>query len=120
MQEDRREFRRQEVRYPMECCSAGDGRGYNLRAVTRNISTGGVAFEVDVLEGMVLPEPHALLDVELAIPPGEGHSPYQGSIRSVAEVLRCEPLPSPRPQGGEGRERVRIAARFREPLKLQF
>jgi hypothetical protein len=120
MQEDRREFRRQEVRFPLECRAASDGWGHGLRAVARNISTGGVAFEMDLLEGMASPQPHALLDIELAIPPGEGHSPYQGSIRSVAEVLRCEPLSHAPQQGGEGRERVRIAARFREPLKLDF
>ena len=120
MQEDRREFRRQDVRFPLECAVPGDGWEQSLRAVTRNISTGGVAFELDLLEGMSSPQPHALLDIELAIPPGEGHFPYQGSISSVAEVLRCDSIAHPAQEGGAVRERVRIAARFREPLKLAF
>lgn len=120
MDQDRRQSRRQEVRYPLECRASAAGWEHSLRAVTRNISTGGVAFEMDLLGGMARPREHSLLDIELMVPPGEGHFPYQSSIRSVAEVLRCDSISNPPQEGGDGRERMRIAARFREPLKLTF
>jgi len=79
-----------------------------------------MAFEMDLLEGMARPRKHSLLDIELMVPPGEGHFPYQGRISSVAEVLRCEAISDAPQEGEDGRERMRIAARFREPLKLVF
>jgi hypothetical protein len=120
MDQDRRESRRQEVRFPLECAPAGDVLDHVLRGVTRNISSSGLAFEMDLLEGMASPKPQSLMNIQLTVPPGDGHFPYQGSISSVAEVLRCEAIPAATLTPGNGRGRVRIAARFREPLKLVF
>lgn len=87
-----------------------------LRSTTRDISTGGLYFEASASDGLPLPDVNSLLAVELTVPPGEGHFPYEGKVRSVAEVLRCEPL-----EGPEGpSRRFGIAARFREPLKFAF
>jgi len=118
MQTDRRQHRRLDICLPLECHRPDRDDPLVLRSTTRNISTGGLYFEAEVSDGLPPPEPESLLSVELTIPPGEGHFPYEGHVRSVAEVLRCEPLGSP---GGEqGPSRMGIAARFREPLKLAF
>lgn len=86
------------------------------RSTTRNISTGGLYFEVDVPEAASRPEVNSLMAVELTVPPGEGYFPYEGRVRSVAEVLRCERLDGPEAPS----RRFGVAARFREPLKLAF
>ncbi|HQA43237.1 MAG TPA: hypothetical protein PK579_01645, partial [Phycisphaerae bacterium] len=77
---------------------------------------GGLYFEVDVPEDVARPEVNSLIAVELTVPPGEGHFPYEGRVRSVAEVLRYERLDGPETSS----RRFGVAARFREPLKLAF
>ena len=86
--------------------------------MTRNISTGGVYFEADLSNDLPPPEARSLLSVEMTIPPGEGYFPYEGRVRGVAEVLRCELMGAP--DTSPGSRRVGVAARFREPLKLAF
>lgn len=110
---ERRQYRRLPIRLPLECFPAGETREHALRCVTSNISTGGLFFEADLVNGSGPPEVNSMLTVELTVPPGEGHFPYEGRVSSVAEVLRCERLPADRP-------RIGVAARFREPLKLAF
>ena len=109
---ERREHRRLAIRLPVECTQVGAGRGW--RTVTGNISTGGLYFEVDLAEGDAPPETNALLNVELTVPPGDGHFPYEGRLSSVAEVRRCESL------SVADARRYAIGAQFREPLKLAF
>lgn len=109
-----RQHRRLDIELPLETALAHAGEP-TLRCTTRNISAGGVLFDVNLVNGTPAPEASRMLDVELTIPPGEGHFPYEGLVRSTAEVLRCEPLTSSEP----GR-RFRVAARFCEPLKLAF
>jgi hypothetical protein len=90
-----------------------------LRSVTSNISTGGLYFEAELSNGFEQPALHSLLTVELTVPPGEGHFPYEGHLKSTAEVTRCERL-EPSANGSARGRRIGIAARFREPLKLAF
>ncbi len=118
MQLDRRQHRRLEIRLPLECHRHVGSEDHVLRATTRNISTGGLYFETDLSDPLLPLEPQSLLSVELTIPPGEGYFPYEGRVRSVAEVLRCDALESP--GGGQGSPRVGVAALFKEPLKLAF
>jgi hypothetical protein len=117
MDRDRRQDRRLEIRLPLECHGVGTGAGPAWRSSTRNISTGGVYFEADVSDGLP-PATNSLLSVELTVPPGEGHFPYEGRVRGLVEVLRCEPLDSADAASGAGR--VGVAARFKEPLELVF
>jgi len=117
--EDHRGYRRLTIQLPVECISPDGGWERTVRGVTVNISTGGIYFEVDVSNGLSRLPADALLDIELTVPPGQGHFPYEGRVKSVAEVVRWEELGdvngvSPR------RRRVGVAARFREPLKLAF
>jgi len=55
----------------------------------------------------------AKMELELTIPPGEGHFPYAGKVRGTGTVLRCGRIPSDQPRWG-------VAARFDEPLALDF
>ncbi len=120
MEQERRQHRRLDIRLPLECYPVEAGRAQALRTVTTNISTGGLYFELDLIEGVSPPEPQDRLQVELTVPPGDGYFPYQGRVSSVAEVLRCDELPQAESAGGERFARVGVAARFREPLKLAF
>ncbi len=120
MDPERRQHRRLDIRLPLECYPAAADRQLALRTVTTNISTGGLYFEVDLLEGIASPEPRSLLQVELTVPPGDGHFPYQGRLTSVAEVVRCDDLSDGQPPGPNVCPRIGIAAQFRDALKLAF
>lgn len=120
MGEERRRHRRLEISLPLEYCPVGSGRDQVVRTTTRNISTGGVYFELDLLDEVAVPRPRSLLSVGLTVPPGDGHSPYDGRLTGVAEVVRCDPLGAPPPAEAGAPTRLGVGARFREPLKLAF
>ena len=120
MDEERRQHRRLSIRLPLECCPKDGPKERTMRTVTKDIGTGGVYFEADLLEGMPAPELDSLLDIELIVPPGDGHFPYEGRVTSIAEVVRCEPLEPPPSAGAETPLRAGVAARFKEPLRLAF
>src|SRR5207342_3399090 len=80
MDKDRRQHRRLSIRLPVECCPSKKDRQHSVRTVTNNISTGGLYFEVDLIEGVTEPQPNSLLQVELTVPPGDGHVPYEGRL----------------------------------------
>ena len=120
MADERRQYPRLAMQLPLEFYPADGDRGHMLRTTTTNISPGGLMFEADVLNGAPVPAEHSFINVELTVPPGDGHSPYEGSVRSVAEVLRCQRIESDVAPTGLPHRRLRIAARFHEPLKLAF
>jgi hypothetical protein len=73
---------------------------------------------VEVSEDLNPPRPQGLVNLDLTIPPGEGHFPYEGRVSAGARVLRCDCLDD---STAEVRtSRLGIAARFCEPLKLEF
>ncbi len=120
---DRRRHRRLTIPLPLEWSPKGAGREEAAKGVAANISTGGLYFELDLPNGChglgqgQVPEPNDLLQIELTIPPGEGHFPYEGRVRSVVQVLRRDELPA---ASSGGRRRLGLAARFDEPLKFSF
>jgi hypothetical protein len=118
MNVEQRQHRRLEIRLPLEFHCPSQGDEHVLRTITRNISTGGVYFEADISDQLPPPPAHSLLAVEMTIPPGEGYFPYEGRVRGLAEVLRCEPLSTT--ENAPTSRRMGIAARFSEPLKLAF
>lgn len=120
MDEDRRQHRRLAIRLPLECCASHESRDRALRTVTTNISTGGLYFELDLIDGVSLPEPRELLNIELTVPPGDGHFPYAGRVSSMAQVVRCEPLPLPPSEAAASVPRYGVAAQFRDAIKLAF
>jgi len=122
MATDRRHHRRIPLRLKVTCHPAGPEGGDVLRAVTSNVSGGGLMLEVEVTEETTLPEPHSTMKVEISVPPGQGHFPYKGRVSSVAEVLRSEPIAgSPAAPGARSAPRkIGLALRFKEPLKLAF
>ncbi len=117
MQQERRQHRRLAIRLPMEYSTVNNGQHRVLRTVSSNISTSGLYFEVELIEGIPVPQLHSLLKVSLTIPPGDGHFPYEGQISGTAEVVRCDRL---EPQRADAPGRLGIGARFREPLRLAF
>lgn len=120
MDQERRQHRRLSIRLPLECIPVREGRERALRTVTTNISTGGVYFELDLMEGVPVPEVDSVLAMELTVPPGDGHFPYEGRVSSVAQVVRHDVLAQANRGQGERPGRIGVATRFQEPLKLAF
>ncbi len=114
MQPERRKHQRLAIRLPLECRFPGAAEV--LRSCSRDISTGGVSFDLELPEATPVPEAQSALSIAVTIPPGPGHSPYEGSVSAAAEVVRCSPLPG----SGPGRGRYGIAARFKQPFQLRF
>jgi len=120
MSEERRQHRRLGIHLPLEFYPVDGGPQHAQRTVTTNISTGGLYFELDLMEEALAPALRSLLNVEMTVPPGDGYFPYEGRVSSVAEVVRCRPLARPDRAGSESHPVVGVAARFRDPLKLAF
>jgi hypothetical protein len=117
IQTERRQYRRLAIRLPLEYDSAGKAEVQTVRTVSSNISTSGLYFEMDIVEGLPVPEVKSVLNVALTVPPGDGYFPYEGRVIGVAEIVRCDELA---PQRGDVPARMGIGARFRDPLKLAF
>ena len=111
---ERRKHRRLRMALPLEFRRSTQPSVGPYRSVARDVSTGGIYFET-VLEDLRKGE---LIDIELTIPPGEGHFPYQGRVSSVAAVVRTEKLASSASQITN--QRIGVAAAFRENFKLAF
>jgi len=118
--EERRQFRRLDIKLPLECSPCGAEQDSALRTTTKNVSSGGIYFEFSLFEGLSAPKANSLMNIKLTVPPGDGYFPYVGCVKSVAEVVRCEELP----QAGNGDSglplRVGVAAKFQEQLRLAF
>jgi hypothetical protein len=114
MQHERRKHQRLAIRLPIECRFPGTVQAF--RCATHDISTGGVFFDLDLPEAEPQPQALSVLDLAVTIPPGPGHSPYEGRVFAAAEVLRCTGLSS----SDSGRQSYSIAARFKQPLQLRF
>ena len=111
---ERRKYRRLRMALPLEFRRSAQPSVGLYRSVARDVSTGGIYFET-VLEDLGKGD---LIDIELTIPPGEGHFPYQGRVSSIAAVVRTEKLASLASQMTN--PRIGVAAAFREPFKLAF
>jgi len=98
---------------PVECRQDPGSGACIVRTITRDVSTGGMSFEVDAPDFQVGDR----LRIDLTVPPAEGVSPYQGRASCHAEVLRINPVPAAITGGVE---RHLIAARFLGRLRLQY
>ena len=110
---EHRKHRRLQMHLPLEFRRSGQNAMGFHHSVTRDISTGGLYFET-VLDDLGKGE---LLDIEMTIPPGEGHFPYQGRVSSVAKIVRAD---KPAADAALTNPRVGIGAAFRESFKLSF
>ena len=121
---ERRVHRRVSVRLPLECRPRGAPAGRAMRGLTTNVSAGGIYFETELNNSDAKHGAGpgggggALWEMELTVPPGDGHFPYEGRVSAVFEEVRREDL------GGAGKsvgwQRVGIGGRFHAPLKLSF
>ena len=99
-------------RLPVEyrpCGSVGRLR----RAITRNVSPGGVQFEAtdeDLRRGMEL-------ELSLKIPPSPGVAPFETQVSTIAEVIRID-RPADDHQADRDGQRVLVGARFSRPLRF--
>jgi hypothetical protein len=137
---EKRRHRRLELHLPLEFSPIGQeqGRRTPTRTTCLNISPGGVYFETLSKEDL---RPGILLELELTIPPGERHFPYQGRVTTVCQVIRATAIDvdgrtdadadargKGRVDGQEadhgrlmgGYRRVGIAAQFKDSLRLSF
>ena len=110
---ERRAHRRMEIRLPVECRKEVNSESCIVRTITRDVSTGGISFELDAPDFCVGDE----LRIDLTVPPAEGVSPYQGRASCRAEVLRIHRIPV---AIAGGVERHLIAARFLGRLRLKY
>lgn len=104
--DERRQYRRMNIRLPVELQASRDSRPHIVRTLTQNISTGGLYIESDA-EDFVAGE---LLDVLLTLPAAEGVSSYPTRARTRAEVLRVD--------RHDDQSRFGFAARFVERLRM--
>lgn len=110
---ERRAHRRMVIRLPVECRNEVHSETYIVRTITRDVSTGGMSFELDAPDFRVGDR----LRIDLTVPPAEGVSPYQGRASCRAEVLRVDQIPV---ANAGGVERHLIAARFLGRLRLEY
>ena len=114
MPPERRKHRRLQMHLPLEFRRVAESNTQRCRSVTQDVSTGGIYFET-MQEGLHKGE---LLDIEMTIPPGEGHFPYQGRVSSVATVVRTDKHDGS--AGATSNPRMGIGVAFRESFKLSF
>ena len=98
------------IRLPIAHRPAGELTAAPKNTFTTNVSPGGVQF---ITNGDA-PEIGSKLEMELIVPPGEGHFPYVGRILGIGTVLRCASANSP------SHPRWTVAAKFDDPLSLEF
>lgn len=104
---ERRAHRRLECSLPVECRKGP----HVVRTITRNISTGGLCFELEMPDFAVGDR----IDINLTLPAAEGVSPYPGRGSSPAEVVRVT-----RSTQGDGTPRFGFGIRFLQPLELAY
>lgn len=117
MLHERRRYRRLPIQLPLICRDPERPDHVVMQTRTINVSTGGIYFETlaDNLRA------GQRLDLELTIPPGEGHFPYQGRVTAPARIIRVKGVaPQPDAPGLAHVPRVGVAATFDDSLKLSF
>ncbi len=117
MENERRRHRRLPYQLALICRAPDSPERILVRTKTINVSTGGLYFET--LSDEV--QPGQRLDLELTVPPGDGHFPYQGRVTAAAKVVRVADLPPKSMSEGLAHlPRHGVAAAFQAGLKLSF
>lgn len=88
--QERRQHRRLQIQLPLEFYPESSGRQSTYRTITRDISSGGIYFEVDHEPVHEPLEAGTEIHLELTVPPG-AHFPYEGRVKATASVVRIEP-----------------------------
>ncbi|HUS46874.1 MAG TPA: PilZ domain-containing protein [Phycisphaerae bacterium] len=108
MQQERRQSCRLQLRLPISGLSvAGESAGAE-GLWTRNISAGGMLFEMPVGSA---PECAHEMSFELSVPPGEGYAASESKLRGTGRVVRTVPA---------WRGNVAVAVHFSQPLAMSL
>ncbi|MDD4890340.1 MAG: PilZ domain-containing protein [Phycisphaerae bacterium] len=117
MEQERRQHRRLPIQLPLICRAPDAPERIVVRSKTVNVSTGGLYFETlsdEVRAGQKL-------ELELTVPPGDGHFPYQGRVTADVRVIRVTELPAKSSAEGLAHlPRRGVAATFSAGLRLSF
>lgn len=105
---ERRQHRRLQIQLPVEFYPESQGRQAACRTITKDISSGGIYFEVD---GEPLKK-GTRVHLELTVPPG-AHFPYEGRVKSTADVVRIERIQPADDHADAPSARFGIGARLR-------
>ena len=105
---ERRKHRRVSLRLPLLEVEGLARTDSDHALWTSNVSAGGMYFQTATEP---FPAEGSQLHFEILVPPGEGYSPAEGTIRGLGRIVRSLPLP----QG-----KVGVAVRFTQPLHLTF
>ena len=115
--DNRRAYRRLELRLPLEYQPANTPRANMSHTSTVNVSTGGVYFETaadDIRPGQEL-------SLELAVPAGDERFPPGGKITTIGQVVRTAVLPDGAKKGSPKKfDRYGVGVQFQQGLRLTF
>ena len=113
---EKRQYRRLDIRLPLDFHPEDVNRGNLWRTVTQNVSTGGAYFET-TLDNINMGE---RLSLALGVDPQDHRFPPGGKITSVGEVVRVETLDGQPPGEGSAVTRYGIGLKFVQPLKISL
>ncbi|MCK5269493.1 MAG: PilZ domain-containing protein [Sedimentisphaerales bacterium] len=113
---EKRQYRRLDIRLPLDFHLENVNRGNLWHAVTQNVSTGGTYFET-TLDNINTGD---RLSLALGVDPQDQRFPPEGKITSVGEVVRVKTLDG-QPSGEEPAvTRYGIGLKFVQPLKMSL
>lgn len=111
---EKRQYRRLDLRLPLEYYKTDMGRPGVARTMTVNVSTGGVYFETtceDIKTG-------DSLALEVGVPPGDARFPMHGKFATTGKVVRTEKIHNPATQNQPAFTSLGVASKFQEGFKL--
>lgn len=116
--DNRRAYRRLELRLPLEYRPSHTPRANMSHTNTVNVSTGGVYFETAVDDI----RPGQELNLELAVPAGDERFPPGGKITTIGQVVRTAVLHDGAKKQGSPRkfDRYGVGVQFQQGLRLTF
>ena len=113
---EKRQYRRLDIRLPLDFHIEDINRGNIWRTVTKNVSTGGAYFET-TLDDIDMGK---RLSLALGVDPQDHRFPPGGKITSVGEVVRVKTIDGKSSGEGPAVTRYGIGLKFVQPLKISL
>ena len=114
---ERRRHRRLQLSLPLSCRLSRSSRSWPLESTTRDVSPGGVYFELVTSEPVELAD---LVQIEMSVGDTQMQLAQGDTVSGTAQIRRIEPLRNPAQDSTEQARRLGIAAEFSKPLKLRI